>query len=73
MLEAMDILPFGSDEARIAAEIRLDAERQGRPIGMADYMIAATCISAKGVLLTRNWRHFDGVKGLTLSGRLAGE
>jgi predicted nucleic acid-binding protein len=36
---------------------------------MADYMIAAVCIAAGGVLLTRNRKHFERVEGLRLGGR----
>ncbi len=68
LLEAMTVLPFGSEEARIAAEIRQQVESQGQPIGMADYMIAAGCIAADAVLLTRNRKHFERIKGLRLSG-----
>lgn len=73
LLDAMVILPFGPEEARIAAELRQQVEREGQPIGMADLMIAAICIVADGVLLTRNRKHFERVKGLKLSGRAAGE
>jgi tRNA(fMet)-specific endonuclease VapC len=69
LLEAMTILPFGPEEARVAAEIRLQVESQGQPIGMADYMIAGTCIAADGVLVTRNRKHFQRIKGLKLSGQ----
>ncbi len=68
LLEAMTVLPFGSEEARIAAEIRQQVESQGQPIGMADYMIAAGCIAADAVLLTRNRKRFERIKGLRLSG-----
>jgi tRNA(fMet)-specific endonuclease VapC len=67
LLEAMTVLPFGIEEARIAAEIRLDVESRGQPIGMADYMIAAVCIATDSVLLTRNRKHFERVKDLKLS------
>lgn len=73
LLEAMTILPFGPEEARIAAEARQQVERQGQPIGMADYMIAAVCIAADGVLLTRNRRHFERIEGLKLSGHARSE
>ncbi|HZA50387.1 MAG TPA: type II toxin-antitoxin system VapC family toxin [Myxococcaceae bacterium] len=71
LLEAMTILPFGPEEARIAADIRHEMESQGHPIGMADYMIAAVCIAADGVLLTRNRKHFERIKQLKLSGQLS--
>jgi tRNA(fMet)-specific endonuclease VapC len=67
LLEAMTIFPFGSEEARIAADLRRQLESQGETIGMADYMIAAVCIANEGVLLTRNRRHFERVEGLKLS------
>jgi tRNA(fMet)-specific endonuclease VapC len=69
LLEAMTILPFGPEEAQVAAEVRQQVESQGGlPIGMADYMIAAICISNDGVLLTRNLKHFERVGGLRLAG-----
>ena len=68
LLEAMTILPFGPEEAKVAAEVRQQVESQGQPIGLADYMIAATCIWNDGVLLTRNLKHFERVKGLRLAG-----
>lgn len=69
LLDAMSILPFGPDEARIASEIRQQVEGQGRPIGMADYMIAATCLARDAILLTRNLKHFERVEGLRLGGQ----
>lgn len=72
LLDAMTVLPFGAEEARAAAEVRRQVESEGQPIGMADYMIAGVCIVADGILLTRNRKHFERIKGLKLSGR-AGE
>ncbi len=67
LLDAMTVLSFGPEEARIAADIRLRLEDQGQAIGMADYMIAAVCVANDGVLLTRNRKHFERVAGLKLS------
>jgi tRNA(fMet)-specific endonuclease VapC len=67
LLDAMTLLSFGPEEARIAADLRLQLESQGQAIGMADCMIAAVCIANDGVLLTRNRQHFERVEGLTLS------
>ena len=72
LLEAMTILPFGADEAQIAAETRHQLEIQGKAIGMADYMIAAVCIANDGVLMTRNRKHFERVDGLRLSPHVGG-
>jgi tRNA(fMet)-specific endonuclease VapC len=67
LLEAMTILSFGPEEARVAAELRQQLESQGQPIGMADYMVSAVCVANDGVLLTRNRKHFERVRGLRLS------
>ena len=64
----MSILPFGPEEAQIAADIRQELESEGQSIGMADYMIAAVCIAHRGVLLTRNRKHFERIKTIELSG-----
>jgi tRNA(fMet)-specific endonuclease VapC len=67
LLDAMTLLSFGPEEARIAADLRQQLESQGQAIGMADYMIAAVCIANDGILLTRNRKHFERVEGLKLS------
>ena len=68
-LEAMTILPFGVEEARVAGALLRDLAASGQTIGMADTIIAGTCLVAGGVLLSRNVKHFARVKGLKL-GRL---
>ena len=68
LLEAMTILSFGSEEADLAANLRQQLDKEGKPIGMADYMIAATCITNDGILLTRNLKHFERIPELKLSG-----
>ncbi len=67
LLEAMTILSFGLEEARLAADIRQHLESDGRSIGMADYLIAAICLANDAVLLTRNRKHFERVKDLKLA------
>lgn len=69
----MIVLPFGPEEARLAAEIRQQVESKGLPIGMAGYMIAASCIAADGILITRNRKHFERVERLKLSGHAVGD
>ena len=69
MLAVMRILPVTSEAADLAAGIRRDLEARGTPIGMADYLIAGTCLAHGGLLLTRNRVHFERVDGLPL-GRL---
>lgn len=63
----MTLLPIDPQDALIAAEIRQDIEARGKPIGMADYLIAAVCLSSNCVLLTRNLKHFERIDGLKLT------
>jgi tRNA(fMet)-specific endonuclease VapC len=69
LLAAMTILPFRAEEAEIAADIRKDLDGRGQTIGMADFLIAAVCISNQAELLTRNVKHFERVKDLKLVDR----
>jgi len=49
--------------------VRRTLEAAGKPIGMADSLIAGVVLAHDGVLLTRNRRHFERVPELRL-GRL---
>ncbi|HUP52382.1 MAG TPA: type II toxin-antitoxin system VapC family toxin [Longimicrobiales bacterium] len=69
LLAAMTILPFDERAADRAAQARRELDSAGTPIGMADYIIAGTCLAHSAILLTRNRRHFERVPGLTLSGQ----
>lgn len=69
LLAGLPCLPLDESGADAAAEIRRTLERDGAGIGMADSLIAGVVIVHRGVLLTRNRRHFERVPGLTL-GRL---
>lgn len=60
----VEILPFGQQQAKMAANIRFSLEKKGAPIGPYDVMIAATALSCQGVLVTRNVKEFGRVKGL---------
>jgi tRNA(fMet)-specific endonuclease VapC len=66
LLAALSILPFDDDCAIEAAEVRHQLEKRGEKIGMADYLIAGTCIARGAVLLTHNRAHFSRVTGLQL-------
>ncbi|MFC1823320.1 type II toxin-antitoxin system VapC family toxin [Thermodesulfobacteriota bacterium] len=65
-LSIVKILPFSKNEARSAAEIRVNLERKGTLIGPYDILIAATAISNQGILVTHNTKEFSRVKGLKL-------
>lgn len=66
LLAGLSILPFDADAAEAAAAARRELERQGRPIGMADYLIAGICLARSAALLTRNRAHFARVPGLNV-------
>jgi tRNA(fMet)-specific endonuclease VapC len=60
------VQPFTSGEAKAAATIRADLEKQGRPIGPYDTLIAGTALSINATLVTRNTKEFQRVSGLSL-------
>lgn len=64
---AMQIIPLDAEDARQAAEIKRDLDRRGKPIGMADCLIAGVCIRHKAALLTRDREHFSRVRQLSLT------
>lgn len=66
LLAGLSILPFDADAAEAAAAARRELERKGRPIGMADYLIAGICLARSAALLTRNHAHFARVPGLSV-------
>jgi tRNA(fMet)-specific endonuclease VapC len=65
LLALLEILPFGSPEAVIAARVRADLERAGTPIGTLDTLIAGTALRHGATLVTRNTREFQRVEGLS--------
>ena len=58
------VLPFGTEEARSAASIRVDLEKKGRLIGPYDILIAAVALTSQSILVTRNTSEFSRIKGL---------
>ncbi len=60
------ILPFGENEAKVAAKIRTDLERAGTPIGPLDTLIAATALHHGATLVTHNVGEFSRVPGLAV-------
>jgi predicted nucleic acid-binding protein len=70
LLDALGTLPLDAAAADKAATVRLDLEKKGASIGMADSLIAGIVLEVGGILLTRNRAHFERVEGLSL-GRLS--
>ncbi len=59
----VEVLPWDSEAAKTYALIRTAVERDGKPMGNLDMMIAAQALAA-GVVLVTHDRVFRRVKGL---------
>jgi tRNA(fMet)-specific endonuclease VapC len=64
LLQPMQVLPFDSECAAVAARIRVELEAVGKPIGPHDVLIAATALRYQANLVTRNVSEFSRVSGL---------
>lgn len=60
----LDTAEFTVDVTVNYGQIRAELERQGRPIGPLDTMIAAHALSLDVPLVTNNTREFERVTGL---------
>jgi tRNA(fMet)-specific endonuclease VapC len=63
-LPSMEVLPFAEPAAKLAGQIAGELERLGRPIGIADSMIAAIALEHGLELVTGNTAHFQRVQQL---------
>jgi tRNA(fMet)-specific endonuclease VapC len=63
-LKPFEVLPFGNEAASEYALLRLALEREGRPIGERDLLIAATAKSLGLIVVTHNVREFSRVPDL---------
>ncbi|MCI0546731.1 MAG: type II toxin-antitoxin system VapC family toxin [Candidatus Rokubacteria bacterium] len=66
LLAALPCLPLDDAGADQAAEVRRALTTRGVDIGMGDSLIAGIVLAHRGVLLTRNRRHFERVPDLSL-------
>jgi tRNA(fMet)-specific endonuclease VapC len=66
LLSAISIIPFGEKAATCSAQIRSRLEKEGRPIGPFDTLIAGTALAHSAVLVTHNTREFSRVTGLKI-------
>jgi len=67
LLAALKVLDLDSPAADRGAEIRHELEMKGQGIGMADSLIAGIVVENRGVLLTRNEKHYNRVDELKLA------
>ncbi len=61
---SVQLLPFAEDDPVRAGEVRALLERQGRPVGSFDTLIAGQALARGLVLLTHNVSEFARVPGL---------
>ena len=66
VLENLVVLPLDERSARCAADVRRNLRREHHDIGMADCLIVGTVLTHGGILMTRNFRHFNLVEGLRI-------
>lgn len=66
LLENLLVLPLDAGVDRHYAEIRVDLEKMGTPIGQNDLLIAAHARALGLVLVTNNVREFERVPGLVV-------
>ncbi len=62
----LQILPFDSDCARIAARLNADLLNRGTPVSITDVFITATGLRHKMTVVTNNTKDFRRISGLTL-------
>ena len=67
MLAVVAILPFGTAEARQAAQIQATLEQKGESIGPYDLLIAGTALAHNHTLVTHNVQGFGRVPGLQIA------
>jgi tRNA(fMet)-specific endonuclease VapC len=60
----LEILPFDVDSALVYGKIRSELERQGRPIGGMDMLIAAQAVASNLMLITHNLRESARIQNL---------
>lgn len=58
-------LPFDDYAAEIYGQIRWQLQKEGKPIGPNDLMIAAIAIAHDATLVTHNTKEFSRVEGLS--------
>lgn len=67
LLSTVEVLPFGLEAANTAAQIRVNLEQDGKPIGPYDILIAATVITHGATLVTHNTQEFERIEPLKIT------
>lgn len=64
LISVVSVLPFGIKEAKSAAIIRVQLEKQGVPIGPLDILIGGTALARQAILVTHNIKEFGRIEKL---------
>jgi len=67
LVQNIKVFPFSHEAAHQAAHIRATQNKNGRPTGAYDPMLAGHAISLNAELITNNTKHFEGTPKLLLS------
>jgi tRNA(fMet)-specific endonuclease VapC len=65
-ISLVNIIPFGTVEAKTAAQIRFKSEKKGIPVGPYDVLIAACAKANNLILVTHNVKEFKRIEGLQI-------
>lgn len=60
------IIPFGEKEAQKTAQIRVQLEKKGLPIGPYDLLIAGITLTHHAILVTHNTQEFERIDTLAI-------
>lgn len=66
LLDAITVLPFEREDARVAAQLRATLNAQGTPIGAYDLLVAATALRRGLIVITANPRELSRIGGLAV-------
>lgn len=66
ILTPAEVIEFEADDAAVAGRLRAELQREGRPIGPIDTLIAGQALARRWTVVTHNIRHFGRVRGLSL-------
>ena len=64
LISVVHVLPFSIKEAKSAALIRVQLEKQGVTIGPFDILIGGTALAHQAILVTHNIKEFSRIKKL---------
>ncbi len=66
LLQVIQIIPFDMECSQRAVEIYKDLKKRNKLIELTDLVIAATAIAKGCPIVTRNTKHFDRIKNLSI-------